>query len=979
MLPTRTIKRITRKLRRSQTGQAIIILALGFIILLGFVGIVTDISLLYIRYAALRRAVDSAAVAAAGQMRTDRDLAAPRLAAVQFLEFHGINTSGVFVETCADMPLGWNPDSPDPVNPPTDQQQRLYTDVCDSDRKLVRVTAYIESPTVFMSLPPFNFESLTLQASAISETASLDVVVVLDVSDSMLFETTYDTWNEELFESPESPVVGQNYQWTRWLPPRLSDLDLWYFYEGGGQLPSAQLRRQILRGEYNDDDNQYSDRDYREGDPFITAEPDGSNVIIDMRPAEYFHDFSGNPVITNSNTPISTPMQDLYGLTPGTVPSGMQLVQMRDECRVRIHPRSEFLGVEPELSEELSDFISLTQNHNPALKESFNHTWAETERYSLFRPSFNWYGCCNDPTANASITLDGDIELSSDNNNWGRSDQQLNGKFDFSDLVCQPFKDARDATRLFLQNIDFARGDRVAFVTFDRAAYLIDPDGYSYFTDQNVNDSTPGTGFGGGARSHMIDDFQVAVEVLDKVIGVRAEPNFYWTDHNPDAAADTAGLKSVDQWETYSRGTRTIPADINNDGAIATDEFAIVGVPLVGNGLSAGDYNLYYEQPIGEMLNGYPVRGNCQFSNAALPGSHSIWSDWQPGDTYGNSGPIFDIMHPPIYNPAETAWRNRYQTMFEGDMELAEALGTFYSYEYRAGCRGTNIGASLREANNALVSPVTTRQEGAVWVIILLSDGAAGATDPIPFDNDPTNSGDDADPYLRVGDTYNPQEPPANINDRNATYGAYGFCPYGTTVNIPDSLGGLTDSIVLGGQDDTVYCLDPDPSTRHSCNTDATGTPWEKENDDEINGVLNQMVSQTDRGNAADCRDRYDADDYARDWADYIAMDRRNLSGEQLPTVFTIGFNLDYPQNPGSGETWCTANLQMCLGEELLRYIANIGDNNEYDPDEYPDSFANPVNDHGRSYGNYYNAPDREGLSEVFDEIASKLFTRLSG
>ncbi|NOG50416.1 MAG: hypothetical protein HND48_14065 [Chloroflexi bacterium] len=50
-------------------------MALGFIGLVGFVGIVTDVSLLLARYNTLARAVDSAAISAAGQMRSDRSFA----------------------------------------------------------------------------------------------------------------------------------------------------------------------------------------------------------------------------------------------------------------------------------------------------------------------------------------------------------------------------------------------------------------------------------------------------------------------------------------------------------------------------------------------------------------------------------------------------------------------------------------------------------------------------------------------------------------------------------------------------------------------------------------------------------------------------------------------------------------------------------------------------------------------------------------
>ena len=51
---------VRRTLRRGETGQTIVILAFGFIVLLAFIGIVTDVSLLFVRYTTLRRAVDAA-------------------------------------------------------------------------------------------------------------------------------------------------------------------------------------------------------------------------------------------------------------------------------------------------------------------------------------------------------------------------------------------------------------------------------------------------------------------------------------------------------------------------------------------------------------------------------------------------------------------------------------------------------------------------------------------------------------------------------------------------------------------------------------------------------------------------------------------------------------------------------------------------------------------------------------------------------
>ncbi len=62
-------------------------------------------------------------------------------------------------------------------------------------------------------------------------------------------------------------------------------------------------------------------------------------------------------------------------------------------------------------------------------------------------------------------------------------------------------KKVRDATEQFLNRIDFSRGDRVALVTFDRSAYLIDPDG------------TTG-GDGTGPQTHMITSQPRALDAL---------------------------------------------------------------------------------------------------------------------------------------------------------------------------------------------------------------------------------------------------------------------------------------------------------------------------------------------------------------------------------------------------------------------------------------------------------------------------------
>ncbi len=298
-----TLRRI---LRRGHAGQSIILLALGMIVLLAFVGLVTDVSLLFVRFSQLRRAVDAASIAAAGQIRENRDYADIALSARQFIRLHGLDPERVLVQTC--------------LTNPTDLE------LCTiPPRKLVRVMAQIDSPTTFLSL--LGWRTVTLETSAVAETAALDVALVLDTSESMSRSTN-----------------------------------------------------------------------------------------------------------TTHYSPITS------GIRPGC--SG--------------------------------------------------------DSYLL-----RWGGCCNDP-GNGQVSLTGQIS--------GVTSNAPDG--DYSDLVCQPFKQVRDAARLFVQRMDFVRGDRVVFVTFNRDAGPILPD-------------NPG---GPGTLPPLITDENIAIQTLNKKIGVNVNPTGRWVD-----------------------------------------------------------------------------------------------------------------------------------------------------------------------------------------------------------------------------------------------------------------------------------------------------------------------------------------------------------------------------------------------------------------------------------------------------------------
>lgn len=921
------LSRVPRRyIRKNEIGQSIVILALGFVGLLAFVGITVDVSLLFVQFSTLRRAVDSASIAAAGQMRQDRNIGEVGMAARQYIEFHNLDPRRVLVETCANAP-DIDPDTPGLQPDPT---------LCTPDqRKLVRVTAEIDSPTVFLRL--LGFETITLRASATSETAVLDVVLIMDVSESMLNTTTYEDW-------------AQVNQAVAYVPPRA-----WSFGNFAGDPntgtndPNTIFGRELIANRYDRANffDEFYDSYWQRDLLNVPQEQVNLRLSYDAVPQN-----GVNPNTTSNNT-FRNPSYSVRSFVPNSIPAAQRANQFppREECRVRFFPYAQSLPLTPYI-----------RNLYAANGINFNAT-----NWSNFVPNYNFYGCCNDP-GNGSVDSNGNITPGN----------QTGPDWDFSDLVCQPFKSARDATRLFLERIDFVRGDRVAFVTFNRTAFLVDPDGDLGPPDPTFINET-----------HMIETYGTAVDTLNRFIGVHAEPNFYaWN-------TERGG------WSSYARG---IDADGNS---IPIRYDLLAADPVFGNPLNYNDY---------------PVKDNCPYQNAAM---YHPFSRYAIRGVAGFEGypALYNIMTPDIVNDPE--WRFAAQN---------NGLTPFNSYELWGSCRVSNIGAALREANNALTDPATSRREGTVWVMILLGDGAAGASDPARRLGAVART---PNPYALVS-TYNENTVPITpqIYGTRGEYGAFGVCPYGR----PSQLAELTDTL---GEDPIVfpYCSDELPETRHFCypqvravdgGDSSVGDPNFGEGFGpgarDRNYDYNQSAEwNADRGNMYDldvgdypnvlnCDLYYDVDDYARDWADFVGRiqsDGNTLGdGSNLPIIFTIGFGLNF--NVGRvGDTpgTCEDNIPDCLGEELLRYIADVGDNFRIDidyqqdwldnglldnsllPEDYgppgvceppgggydPDSgeiiFLTPT----QSCGNYFNAPDAAELQIIFDEIASRMFTRLAG
>jgi Flp pilus assembly protein TadG len=164
---TQLIRNARKKFARMERGQVLVIVALAAVGIVAIIGLVMDVGVLFIGNARLRRAVDAAALSAALQYRKNYRIADLTTSANEFLQLNGINDPNALVDTC-------------------DTDPDLCHDVVHDttvQRKLVRVSA---SATVHLAfLPVIGINTAPISAVAISEAASVDVVLVIDRSESM--------------------------------------------------------------------------------------------------------------------------------------------------------------------------------------------------------------------------------------------------------------------------------------------------------------------------------------------------------------------------------------------------------------------------------------------------------------------------------------------------------------------------------------------------------------------------------------------------------------------------------------------------------------------------------------------------------------------------------------------------------------------------------------------------------------------------
>lgn len=309
---------------------------------------------------------------------------------------------------------------------------------------------------------------------------------------------------------------------------------------------------------------------------------------------------SSNAMLRSQNPPaVFTP----EGIPPQAEP--------RPECRTAAWPRSAVEGkpVPDALIEEYVNYLG----GEAAFRAHFGLSEDQPLTEAVFRgfvPTYDYFACCNDP----------------------------NGDYAFDDLICQPFRQLRDQVEDFLQQTRFERGDRVAIITYDRRAFLVDPDG--------AGDQTP--------MFDALTDGADTVGILSALrtsVGVRSETSFYVDGELDNPLVQTTIDDNDGRWDAFfSAGSR----------------------------ITWGDFN---GAAVGSLLDS-PVAGNCPFDMAGMEPMVSI-VDFYPDGRPRPPTLLDDIATFPDWIDNPTAIR-------------------FNSYEYAASCGGANLGAALREAAAAL-------------------------------------------------------------------------------------------------------------------------------------------------------------------------------------------------------------------------------------------------------------------------------------
>lgn len=159
-----------------------VIFAVTILVMLFFIGLAVDAGSVYASYGQLKRAIDSAAVSAANNFKRGESIDGMFHAAEEVLRLQNMDMSTVDLEVHICDGDGDGETDADLATISPDFFDRCPTS-SEPPRKLVFVQAEITSPLYFLSL--LGFTNFPLTSFSIAEAAPVDLVIVLDVSESM--------------------------------------------------------------------------------------------------------------------------------------------------------------------------------------------------------------------------------------------------------------------------------------------------------------------------------------------------------------------------------------------------------------------------------------------------------------------------------------------------------------------------------------------------------------------------------------------------------------------------------------------------------------------------------------------------------------------------------------------------------------------------------------------------------------------------
>ena len=200
-----------RKRKDLQSGQAIVLIALAFVGLAAFIGLATDTGILFSSVGSLRRAVDAATLAASNQFREGQTAIELQnnieASARQFMKINLPQYDPILDPPDSPCEPGEKEKYPDCII-----TVRVYT--CEgenegpvpfcregSPQKLVRVEAKMRVDFAFLRI--VGWEWAVIRANAISQAASVDLVLVLDTSPSMSYDLCNDGWDNDEDGTPD--------------------------------------------------------------------------------------------------------------------------------------------------------------------------------------------------------------------------------------------------------------------------------------------------------------------------------------------------------------------------------------------------------------------------------------------------------------------------------------------------------------------------------------------------------------------------------------------------------------------------------------------------------------------------------------------------------------------------------------------------------------------------------------------------------